>query len=478
MESELDGFWAKAEKFPSAEVTEDRIDVDSFVQIYRDIDDLFELEDDEEGDSDKGSIEASTTEGDDTDDDEQALEQVFETMCDKDKLIAKDIVRQWDEIVRLIQDGLLGEDEFDRLWAQTPKSPGTSSLDVDGFLSFNVFLDDLFVFDDEEEGAEDSVTDAEKQASALQSEEAPTSSMVTGDDLPPGVLFAALANEDYLVGREELNYWGELQDMLKDGDILPEELEKLFTKNLPDGNDLLTEDAFLAFYNAVDDLFEDEETEVSREEDTVVAGSSEAKGALLDLLGQINENEERLPCGLEAEEREESLVQNIVSALEKEPSNFIQKTQGDIVPDDLAGDWKLLYSSSSAMRFNKGLSGLGGSFPNGKFGGLKQTLKFSKFMQDVEYAEQIDVTPDTASFEVFVNGAWELRKSISLFTNQPCTMLYVEPDRVKYGPTSTRADHWKSLGPLNMLDVTYLDDDLRVMRGNTATDAIFVFQRI
>jgi len=99
-------------------------------------------------------------------------------------------------------------------------------------------------------------------------------------------------------------------------------------------------------------------------------------------------------------------------------------------------------------------------------------------MTDVEYIERIEVNPSSASFDVIVSGDWDLSQSVSLFTGAPSTVMTVEPARVMYGPTSTRADHWKSLGPMNMLDVTYLDDDLRVMRGNTATDAIFVFQRV
>lgn len=99
-------------------------------------------------------------------------------------------------------------------------------------------------------------------------------------------------------------------------------------------------------------------------------------------------------------------------------------------------------------------------------------------MSDVEYVERIEVTPSTASFDVIVSGDWDLSQSVSLFTGAPSTVMTVEPARVMYGPTSTRADHWKSLGPMNMLDVTYLDKDLRIMRGNTATDAIFVFRRV
>jgi hypothetical protein len=79
---------------------------------------------------------------------------------------------------------------------------------------------------------------------------------------------------------------------------------------------------------------------------------------------------------------------------------------------------------------------------------------------------------------VKIDGTWQLRNSVSLFTGEPSILLSVEPNRVTYGPTSTRADHWKALGPMNLLDVTYLDDEIRIMRGNTATDALFIFKKV
>ena len=46
-----------------------------------------------------------------------------------------------------------------------------------------------------------------------------------------------------------------------------------------------------------------------------------------------------------------------------------------------------------------------------------------------------------------------------------------------YPTVNMNADHWKSLGPANMLDVAYLDEDLRIMRGNTAVDNVLIFRR-
>jgi len=38
---ELDEMWKSAPKFPDVEASVERIDVDSFIRIYRDIDDIF-----------------------------------------------------------------------------------------------------------------------------------------------------------------------------------------------------------------------------------------------------------------------------------------------------------------------------------------------------------------------------------------------------------------------------------------------------
>jgi hypothetical protein len=484
-----------------------RIDVDSFVQIYRDVDDLFEEEEDENDPTplkeltrkvkasssetavvDKKDVvmEDMAEEDDMTEDDDEnveaELETIFASICDKDGLISKESLSKWEEIENLLEGELLGVDEFDKLWNQTPKSPGSSDqLDVDGFLSFNVALDRLFDFeDDDEEEDDDDMDDDDAVAVYVPPPPPKVKSMVQGEDLPPGVLFAALANEDYLVGMEELAWWSELQGMVKDGDLLPNELKSMFQKiaKAAGTTDKLDEDGFSTLYQEIEDLFE----EVPNEETAAMAEAEPSgdiiKADLLDLLELIDEDyADGLPCGLESTEPEQKKVMNIVSALEQQPTNIIRQKGGDIQMSDLDGTWDLIYSSSSAMKFNKGLSGLGGSFPNGRFAGLKQKLTAKKYQIEMEYVERIKVTPDTASFDVKVDGDWDIRTSVSLFTGAPSIILNVTPDRVTYGPTSTRADHWKSLGPMNMLDLTYLDDDIRVMRGCTSSETIFIFKK-
>lgn len=366
---------------------------------------------------------------------------------------------------------MLAEDEFEALWDQTPKSPSDpEKIDVDGFFSFNVALDDLFDTDDDDD--------------PIDNQQERSQSLIVEGDMSPDQLFSALAGMDGFVSRDDLSRWSELQDLLNDGELLVNELNEIYLTSAL-GKDKLDQSAFLKFYSSIDALFEPEDDGIV-EKNLITAPTSlpitavmsETKELLLRILEGMNDvDDTRLPCGLEASEREIASVLKLVNQLEREPTNRIMAKGGGVDAADLAGAWELLYSSSSAMKFNKGLTGLGGSVPSGKFGGLKQILKASKLLMDVEYVERVSVTPSAASFDVKVNGDWEIRRSTSLFTGEPSVILQVTPDRVSYGPTSTRADHWKSLGPMNILDVAYLDDDLRIMRGSTSVDTIFIFRR-
>ena len=504
MIEEFNDIWEKAPKFPDPETAEERIDVDSFVQIYRDVDDLFEVEDEE--------IEVATTVDrtlsakatssvaspslrvesavdppvDDSDDDEDdatmeaELESVFETICTKDKLVSKQAIKEWDEVSTLLNDGLLGEEEFEELWQKTKKSPGSPDmLDVDGFLSFSVALDGLFDFDDEDMTDEDDdFEDSDNDEDITDSPSFSTSNLVEGDELTTDELFDALAGRMGQIDKAQLMRWAELDEMLRGGDLLKAELESMYKKAAA-GKESLDRSGFKELYQMIDDLFEEIDDELengaNNEADPLSAAES-LKAELLDTLSDM-EDPDLLPCGLDATEREQQRILDLVTKLEQQPTNLVIIRQGAIGMKDLVGTWDLLYTSSSAVKFNKGLSGLGGSFPNGKFAGLKQTLKATKFTSDVEYKERIEVTPSTASFDVSVTGDWELSTSVSLFTGQPSIVMRVEPGLVTYGPTSTRGDHWKSLGPMNMLDISYLDDDLRIMRGNTAVETVFIFRR-
>ena len=480
-EDEFLDLWNKTPKQSSSSVNDQTyIELQGFIQFNAMVDELFDFEDleeettteTEEEETDSNEPEASVEPASMDEPDLPTDDPLFRELAGSENLVNKEqLLTKWPDLVEMMEDGDLAMEELDQLYTVALKqSTDAVALDPTAFDVLRTAINDLF----EEEDDEADSSPAPGKAS----------------------LFQTLAGSTNLLVNKEtlLSQWDELQEMIQDGDLLSSELDQMYATALEASKDdtALDEAAFAVLKASIDDLFEEEDDEdnepaapaVAKQQPPQTAGSS--KGDLLRALAVVNdvtigtseEEETRLPCGLESTEKEETLVLALANQLIQEDSNLLLQTRGNIATADVAGTWKLLYTSSSAMKFNKGLSGLGGSFPNGKFGGLTQTLSASALLPDVEYKEHIEVPSPGVSFDVTVNGNWELRPSMSLFTGETSVVLAVEPDRVMYGPTSTKADHWKSLGPTNMLDVVYLDDDLRIMRGSTSMDTILIFQRV
>ena len=491
LSSELDNIWNSAPKFPLNEDV-DKIDVDSFTQIYRDIDDLFEDDEDGELDNTTEAVSSSSNPPEsvsissdgipvkaatnlsnvssESDKDEGELEDVFRSICDSSNLISRENLFEWDEVKQLISDNLLDETEFNSIFDKTMKSPGTDNmLDVEGFLSFNVYLDDLFDFDDEEEETTDTI------------QSVPSKSIVNEEGLPAGVLFAELAGADLLVGWNDLKRWGELRQMISEGDLLPSELESMFA-SIPKSQKSpgkIDEEGFCQLHQSVFDLFEDDDEEgIEIQSSNITNSGTSATSPKAELYRIIDEIESQGGLsGLECSEKDDTRILDMVKQVERLSDNLVK--QREIKKSDISGKWKLLYTSSGMFKFNRGLTGLAGSVPNADFGGLKQVIKADDYFSDLECIEKIAVKgSEDSSFDAKVNGDWELKTSVSLFTGEPTVIMSVEPDKVTYGPTNTRADHWKSVRSMNLLDISYLDDDLRIMRGNTSTDTVFIFKRI
>jgi len=504
--SELDDMWDAIVSNKSEDGL--TIDLEGFVQVYNDIDDLFEddEEEDDDGVVDDATLEALsdaltaaiTSSADETD-----LAQVFDTLKDESSsssttttstTISFSQLRQWEEITSLVNEGMLGEDEFKSLWES---SGDGDDMDLERFVKFNNELDDLFVFDDEEveEEEEDDVdeitsdmTEDEEESEQEEEEEQVQQQlpMITETDLPPAVLFSQLANENYLVGQAELKRWGELQEMISEGDLSQEELDVLVgrVEKAPGTDTFLDEEGFCKLAEAIDDLFEEVDDETANNEPAQQQKQQEddfreLKVELLELLedlDKIGEEEGRLLCGLDCNELEQERVLEVVGELEREPYNKVVTVGGGAVSkEELVGDWELLYSSSSTMKYNEGLSGLAGGLT--RFGGLKQKIIGAKYLSDVEYTEQVIGKLGGKSYEVKITGDWDMKTEVSLFTGKPANVMSVTPDNVVYGPRRDKADHWKSLGPMNMLLLSYIDEDLRIMRGNTSTDTLFIWKR-
>lgn len=306
------------------------------------------------------------------------------------------------------------------------------------------------------------------------------------------VVFSELVVGGSAVGLEEIRQgWDELQEIISEGDLLSSELEDLFTlacSKAPGTNtDKLNEAGFAVLYESIDSLFFfDGETdgdvkadEKSNEhpEKTVVAPQTFWQEELLTLLSAMNSDTvNRLPCGFDCTDKERALIQKLVNELELEPTNWVQLNKGKIDAKKVIGEWEMLYTSSRTMTINKSLSGLGRSASTlAPFVRLVQRFTGSKFYGKCEYIETFGTGSE--SFDVTITGEWMVKDGANPLTGMSSTVLWVEPEKVKYGLSTNDAETWASLGPIKRLDIIYMKDDLLITRGNVNQESIIVFQR-
>ncbi|KAL7571878.1 hypothetical protein ACA910_006519 [Epithemia clementina (nom. ined.)] len=514
-EEDVNKIWQKY-----ADNNQQRVNFESFVKIYQEIDNLFEDDDEDDDDDDnvesKGSgggtgemvsgkkekalvVESTAGEITEVAEKRQKLEETFQiitsmaTTIQKESsktqdegaqaessggggVLSKEALREWDEIDTLISDGMLMEKEFEELWERTPKT-SDGMVDLNGFLKFNAYIDDLV---DMEEDDDDEADDDQDSDSRLEMDEADEN------------LF--LEAKSGLVSKQQLlSSWDELKEMLEVGDILPSEFDELYQSALTISRvaSALDRKAFDSLRKAIDDLFEeleeDKEKESANEESEQQAGTQDNDGGVAtspksDLLGalaalnQESSVNERHACGLQSTEAEAKLILKLANKLVQEDSNILTQTGGNIDTSMVTGSWKLLYTSSKDMKYNNGLFGDGVVFPSGRFGGLVQTLSPSGVL---EYKERIEFKKPKNGFDVTVNGTWELRQITSLFEKKTKSIIIaVDPDQGRNA--GGMPDLWmrRSLETINTLELVYLDDNLRIMRGDFSMDVIFVFQRI
>mmetsp|Transcript_8783 Transcript_8783/g.13604 ORF Transcript_8783/g.13604 Transcript_8783/m.13604 type:complete len:662 (+) Transcript_8783:97-2082(+) len=540
MNSELDEIWKKVRKRTPQNVDTECVDIDSFFEIFENIDELFEPYEtvDESGNLTSTQHDFSVQIAI-NDSQKSELVNLFQnSLCDGEKKLSKQSLRQWEDVSGLIDQGLLEEAEFNMLWNNASHSK--DYLDLDGFLSFNRELDELYELEDafsnhmdvfrliadldglvgmkelkrwtdlqdkivggkmsedvlqamlvdvpkcaggklDFDGFRhlckriDSFIDHERNANDskhVQARNGQTWRMeVVEDDLPADILFQKIADDNLLIGTGELSRWGILRDMINSGDLLSSELQDIFDRSpkSKENTSKLGKQGFLFLYQQINDLFEvyDEEVPAKSEDEL-------SKRNLLKLLDNMNK-EDRSMCGIDASEKEEAELLNVISEVESLPQNLLEQMQGQKLEEYLAGDWDLIYTSSPTVRFNKGISGLARSIPSSDFAGLKQKLVYTRFAADTEFIEKIRSA--TGPFDVRVSGNWEMVSSQSILTGAKSTSLKVVPQKVEYASSKFKADYWKTLGPVTFLDITYLDKNLRIMRGNTATKTVFVFTR-
>ncbi|KAM3576866.1 hypothetical protein VYU27_001232 [Nannochloropsis oceanica] len=197
-----------------------------------------------------------------------------------------------------------------------------------------------------------------------------------------------------------------------------------------------------------------------------------AKPQLLEVLGSI-----KFAGLLDDDKATDEYVAALVEAMIEEDANLAVQDELEIaeLQKAMEGDWDLAYSTSRTMRYNRGLSGLGKSLPQAEFVAFRQSIAVNGYAFETVYTEKLKTLG--RELDVVVEGAWELKDVVSIMDGELCLIMDVLPATIKYGFMNERIETgWKGVRVLNRCELLYLDQDTRVMKGQSS-DSYFVFRR-
>lgn len=338
-----------------------------------------------------------------------------------------------------------------------------------------------------------------------------------GEQQTLDVRFAELTGKpaaEGLLSLDGLTRWSEVSDLLEDDLLSQEELQEIWGRLPKVGERGASIDlaGFVVFSHKLDQLFETVEEEAESAQSSTssstptqapaavtpkpqqlpllptpkvaavaAAGSGEegaatAKAHLLELA-----QAEMADCGMGCGENKRAKMMEAMEALmsTREGNLVLADDVGDGLISKLEGEWRLLFTSSNSMEFNQGLTGLANTIPNARFSGLRQILHVDGMVFDAEYEEELAVGNDSEEpLVITVTSDWEVKRTSSLITGESTVAVSVSPKQIKYGFITVRAERWKTLRAMMLLDIAYLDNDMRIMRGQTARQNFFVFVRV
>ena len=157
---------------------------------------------------------------------------------------------------------------------------------------------------------------------------------------------------------------------------------------------------------------------------------------------------------------EELRIEQLVDLLES-INDCSSPTQSPLID----GRWKLIYTSSSLTRFFGGVTGLQRLLPEGRIGEIVQEIRTEDGLMVFE-EEVIFELPVMGVIKWVVSVEGDLRSSSS-------TRHIWEAETVRLGSLKWFADGWKTVRAFQISDITYLDNTLRITRGQTGSIAIF-----
>ncbi|PXF46896.1 Chromoplast-specific carotenoid-associated protein C1, chromoplastic [Gracilariopsis chorda] len=131
-----------------------------------------------------------------------------------------------------------------------------------------------------------------------------------------------------------------------------------------------------------------------------------------------------------------------------------------------SGSWRLKYTSSSITRYFGGVTGLQRLLPNASVGEIIQEIdsEGGKCMFSEKISFEVPIVGNEVCLDIRIEGRMRAASE---------ERQLWEPESVKCGVFSWFADSWKTFRAFQVADITYLDDELRITRGQTGSVSVF-----
>lgn len=302
-------------------------------------------------------------------------------------------------------------------------------------------------------------------------------------------LFRQQCDENNLISFDALCTVSEIKSLIAEGDLTVGELRDMWN-DLPTKKGSIDILAFRDVLARVDALFEFvEDGDEGEQEDgggsfgKPAKDPSAVKKELLELVESLVSAEQE-PCGIDG--RDVTDVALVKLAKELESIWRSAKSVEDFDVADLGGDWELLYCSSSKWRRWKSVLNAGRDIPNAKFEALVQSFNIiEEPMRQYEYDMEELFLSDDEELAMRGQGNFSLASQQNVVTGSDDLVLKIDLLGVEYDTTEGQNKQAKEKVTKSQMCrtfcysfVSYMDDDLRIMRAGLAGSGYYIWQRV
>lgn len=132
----------------------------------------------------------------------------------------------------------------------------------------------------------------------------------------------------------------------------------------------------------------------------------------------------------------------------------------------MSGTWEMIYTSSTISRYFGGVTGVQKYLPDGSVEAIYQILDVEDGTCSIVEVIAFDVpfVDKRSSLKAIVSGKVRPMSSVR---------LRWDAENVQVSFWRWFADGWKTVRAFKVTDTTYLDDDFRIIRGQTGSVSVF-----